>query len=177
MFERNKIDNSLQVTTVPAEITLADGEILKGRFIFAAARNVYDVLNGDSHFLDFETYKGERSLIARTTIRTIKIVNVQPQPNLKGRVRENETFDPYLVLGLEQDASFDAVRASYLKLSKIYHPDRFTGLDLPSEVRDYLSIMARRVNAAFAALEAPVVAAKRAALAKAAPIYTSPQRG
>lgn len=176
MFERNKIDNALQVTTVPAEITLDTGEVLKGRFIFAAARSVYDVLNGDSHFLDFETYQGARSLIAKTTIKSIRLVNVQATPNLKGRVREGEAFDPYAVLGVEQDSPFEAIRASYVRLSKTYHPDRFAGLDLPSEVREYLSIMARRINAAYAALEAPVTAAKRAALAKAAPIFTSQPR-
>lgn len=176
MFERNKIDNSLQVTTVPAEITLDGGEILKGRFIFAAARSIYDVLNGDTHFLDFETYKGERSLIARTTIKTIRIVSVPGAPNLKSRIREGETFDPHAVLAVDPDATWDTIRASYVKLSKTYHPDRFAGLELPMEVREYLAVMARRINAAYGALEAPVMATKRAAINKAAPIYTTPAR-
>ncbi len=97
-------------------------------------------------------------------------------PNLKARLREGETFDPHIVLAVDPDAPWEVVRASYVKLSKIYHPDRFTGLELPMEVREYLAVMARRINAAYAALEAPVMTAKRAAIYKAAAIYTSPSR-
>jgi hypothetical protein len=177
MFERNKIDNAAQQMTVPAELTLDGGEVLKGRFVIAAARNIFDVLNGDAHFLEFETYQGERSLIARTTIKSVKLVSVSSANHLKGRMRETEAFDPYQVLGVTSDAAFDDIRAAYLRLSKIYHPDRFHGIDLPAEVRDYLSAMVRRINAAYGALEAPVQAARRAAMTKAQPIFTTPARG
>lgn len=177
MFERNKIDNAAQQMTVPAELTLDGGEVLKGRFLIAAARSIFDVLNGDAHFLEFETYQGERSLIARATIKSVKLVSVSSANHLKGRMRETETFDPYQVLGLTSDAVFDDIRTAYLRLSKVYHPDRFHGIDLPPEVRDYLAAMVRRINAAYAALEAPVQAARRAAIAKAQPIFTSPVRG
>jgi hypothetical protein len=39
-----------------------------------------------------------------------------------------------------------------------------------------MSAMARRVNAAYAALEVPMQAAKRAVIEKAKPVYTSTQR-
>lgn len=176
MFERNKIDNSAQQTTVPAELVLEGGEVLKGRFLISVSRNIFDVLNGDGHFIEFETYQGERSLIARSTIKSVKLVSVSSANQLKGRVRETEGFDPHQVLGVTAETAFDDVRAAYLRLSKIYHPDRFHGVDLPAEVRDYLAAMARRINAAYAALEAPVQASRRAAIAKAQPIFTSPVR-
>lgn len=176
MFERNKIDNAAQQMTVPAELTLDGGDVVRGRFVIAAARSIFDVLNGDAHFLDFETYEGERQLLARTTIKAVKLVAVPSANQLKGRVRESETFDPYQVLGVAADAAFDDIRAAYLRLSKTYHPDRFQSVDLPGEVRDYLSAMVRRINSAYAALEAPVQAARRAAIAKARPIFTSPIR-
>ncbi len=56
-------------------------------------------------------------------------------------------------------ASRDEVRQAYLRLAKAYHPDRYASVELPEEVRDYLSAMARRVNAAHAALETPRVPA------------------
>jgi curved DNA-binding protein CbpA len=40
------------------------------------------------------------------------------------------------------------VREAYLKLAKLYHPDRYATADLPKEVRDYLAVMVRRINAA-----------------------------
>lgn len=176
MFERNKIDNAAQQMTVPAELTLEGGEVVRGRFVISSARNIFDVLNGDAHFLDFETYEGERQLIGRTTIKAVKLTAVPGANHLKGRVRETETFDPYQVLGVTTEAPFDEIRAAYLKLSKIYHPDRFHGVDLPGEVKEYLSAMVRRINAAYGVLEAPVQAARRAAIAKARPIFTSPIR-
>jgi len=175
VFERNKIDNSLQLNAVPAEITLDDGEIVKGRFIINAARSISDVLNGDTHFLDFETYAGERAMIARSALRSVKIVQVPQVPNFKVRA-QGETFEPHVILGLEASAPWDEVRAAYLKLSKMYHPDRFSAHDMPHEVRDYMSVMARRINAAYHALEAPVLAARRANLNKAQPIFTSQPR-
>lgn len=177
MFERNKIDNAAQQMTVPADLTLDDGEVVKGRFLVSASRNIFDVLNSDANFLEFETYDGDRALIARSTIKAVRLMPVVTANHLKGRMRESETFDPYQILGVTQDASFDDIRAAYLKLSKVYHPDRFHGVDLPQEVRDYLAAMVRRINSAFGALEAPVQAARRAQIAKARPIFTSPIRG
>ncbi len=176
MFERNRIDNSVLATAVPVEVTLTDGSVAKGRFTINSGRSVYDVLNGDTQFLDFEDYKGERSLIAKATIAAIRIVPVPSASGLKARLRDGEVFDPYNVLGVGHDASFESIRAAYIALSKTYHPDRFAGATLPAEVGEYLSAMARRINAAYAALEAPKVAVKRAEVERAKPIFTSGQR-
>ncbi len=173
MFERNKIDNVTQQATVPAEITLASGEEVKGRFFITSSRSIFEVLNGESQFLDFETFDGERALLAKTTLAAVKIIAVANAQSLKARLRDGEAFDPYSVLGLSASAGWDDVRQAYLSLSKIYHPDRFAGVGLPAEVRDYLAAMARRINAAYTALEAPHQAAKRADVEKAKPIFTS----
>ena len=176
MFERNRIDNSLQQATVPAEITLDDGRTLKGKFHITAARSIYEVLNGEAAFLDFESHSGERALIAKAMFKTVKFVSVASAAGLQNRMREPDGFDPHAILGIDKAAAWDEVRGAYHRLSKVYHPDRFAGVDLPAEVRDYLSVMSRRVNAAYAALEEPQQAEKRAVMEKAKPIYTSPQR-
>jgi hypothetical protein len=176
MFERNRIDNSLQYTAVPAEITLEDGQVLKGKFHITASRSIYEVLNGEAYFLDFERYGGERAMIARSALKSVKIVTVPQVPGLQSRLKDADGFDPHTVLGLEKAATFDEVRAAYHRLSKVYHPDRFAGVELPGEVRDYLTGMSRRINAAYAALGAPQQAVKRADIEKAKPIYITPQR-
>ena len=68
------------------------------------------------------------------------------------------------------------MKSAYHRLAKLYHPDRYTAAELPPEVRDYLAGMTRRVNAAYAALEAPQQIAKQIAVQQAVPIYTSPAR-
>lgn len=176
MFERNRIDNALQQMNVPAEITLTDGTMLKGKFVIQAARSIYEVLNGETKFLEFETYGGEKSLIAKSTIAAINLVSAPAAGGLRARLRDEQDFDPYAVLGLASGAGWEQVRAGYLRLSKLYHPDLYSSVALPDEVRDYLAAMSRRVNAAYRALEAPQQVAKRATAAKAAPIFTSPAR-
>lgn len=176
MFERNKVDNSLQQSTVPAQITLVSGEVLKGRFLINASRSIYDVLNGETQFLEFETYDGGRSLISKATLAAIEIVSLPSSSGLKSRIRDADTFDPHAVLGVQPSASWEQVRHAYIKLSKVYHPDLFTGVTLPGEVREYLAAMARRINDAYHALEVPQQAMKRAVVEKAKPVFTSPQR-
>jgi hypothetical protein len=173
MFERNRVDNSLQQASVPAEITLGDGRILKGKFHISAARSIYDVLNGETAFLDFESHGGDRAMIAKSRIATVKIVAVSPANGLQNRLRAADDFDPHGILGVAKGASW---RGAYVRLSKVYHPDLFAGVALPAEVRDYLSGMSRRINAAYAALEEPQHTIKRAAIEKAKPVYVSPSR-
>ena len=176
MFERNKIDNTLQLTTIPAEVTLHRGEVLKGRFLINASRAIFDVLNGDSQFLEFETYAGDRAWLSKATLASVKIISVPSAAGLKSRLADVELFDPHQTLGVTAASTWDEIRHAYLKLSKIYHPDLFAGTSLPREVSDYLSAMARRINAAYRALEIPQQANKRADIEKAKPVFTSPQR-
>ena len=170
MFERNRIDNVLQQMSVPAEVTLADGTLLKGKFVILAARSIYEVLNGETKFLEFKT------LIAKSTIAAINLVNPPAAGGLRARLRDDQDFDPYAVLGLAPGSSWEQIRSNYLKFSKMYHPDLYSSVALPDEVRDYLAAMARRVNAAYRALEEPQQTAKRVTAAKPAPIFTSAPR-
>lgn len=176
MFERNRIDNVLQQMSVPAEITFADGTLLKGKFVILAARSIYEVLNGETKFLEFETYDGNKTLIAKSTIAAINLVNPPSATGLRARLRDDQDFDPYAVLGLPPGSSWEQIRSNYLKFSKMYHPDLYSSVALPDEVRDYLAAMSRRVNAAYRALEEPQQTAKRVTAAKAAPIFTSAPR-
>ncbi|MEQ1670034.1 MAG: hypothetical protein ABL893_04165 [Hyphomicrobium sp.] len=176
MFERNRIDNSLQQMTVPAEITLTDGSVHKGKFLITAARSIYEVLNGDTKFLEFESYEGERRLLAKTTLAAINLVAVPSAAGLRGRLADGDQFDPYVELGVSQSAPWEDVRHAYVNLSKVYHPDLYANVVLPGEVKDYLAAKARRLNAAFRALEVPYLAAKRAVIEKAKPVYTSAPR-
>ena len=52
-------------------------------------------------------------------------------------------------------ASREEIREPYVRLAKSYHPDRYATVALPPEVSNYLAAMARRIDAAHAALEVP----------------------
>lgn len=157
MFERTKVDTFTreQQTAVPAEISLDDGRTLKGKFLVSASRPVFEVLNGPTAFVEFETYQGERELIAKAGIRAIKLVGIPDQGPVASRTVLNDDFNPYQILGVDRGADWDDIREAYHKLAKAYHPDRYAAAELPDEVQHYLSAMSRRVNAAYAALEQP----------------------
>lgn len=172
MFERNRIDNAPELSAVPIEVTFTDGTLVKGKLLLPVGKHVADVLNGSGVFVEFEPYGGERSFIAKSQVAAVKLVGVPKAASLAGRMRDVDGFDPYVVLGVAAGTPSEQIHAAYVKLAKAYHPDRYATADLPEEVRDYLSTMARRVNAAYAALETP----RHVKAARQAPVFTSGPR-
>lgn len=175
MFERNRIDNADQ-GLVTVELTVDEGRTLSGKMAMPAGRGVLDYLNGSATFVEFETFDGDRRLIAKSMLREVKQVAVPRAANLGQRLRDLDGFDPHAILGLERTANWDETRAAFLRLAKVYHPDRYATAELPDEVATYLSNMARRVNAAYAALEAMHAQKRQTAKLRQEPIYTTAGR-
>ena len=176
MFERNRIENTAgQKVAIPVELTFDGGAPVRGKFILSAGRTLGEALNGNGNFVEFEPYGGDRIFVAKSALRGVKAVAV-PQASPLGRQnREIDEFDPFVTLGVARGTAFEHIRAAYHRLAKQYHPDRYEGIDLPREVKDYLSAMARRINVAYSALEG-AEQAKAAPHRGAAPVYTSPAR-
>ena len=172
MFDRNRTDNAPEPASTPVEAAFADGTTAKGKLLVPMGKSLADVLNGAGSFIEFEPYGGERSFLAKAQLASVKPVASPEGTNLGARLADPGGFDPYAVLGLTAGASREEVRQAYFRLAKAYHPDRYATAELPEEVRDYLAAMARRINAAHAALEAPL---KRQAV-REEPIFTSPGR-
>jgi len=134
------------------EITLQDGRELNGKLIVSAGRTLADALNGNSAFIEFEPVAGERYFIARSALQSVRALDMPSVPRLSaGSV--DETFNPSAILGVDADATPKELHDAFLRLAKIYHPDRHAAQDLPTEVHEYLAAMARRINAAHDALK------------------------
>jgi hypothetical protein len=172
MFERNKIDNVPDATAVPVEIVFSDGTQAKGKLMVPTTKTVGEALNAAGGFMEFEAYGGERGYVAKAQLASVKPVGVPKAPHLNARLTDHNGFDPFVILGLKAGASRDQVRSAYFTLAKTYHPDRYATAELPEEVREYLAAMARRINAAHAALEVP----QKKQAARAEPVFTSPGR-
>ncbi|MCB1511860.1 MAG: J domain-containing protein [Hyphomicrobiaceae bacterium] len=172
MFERNKIDNTRHQQAIAVELTLGDGRASKGKLAVPMSKTLFDALNGDNSFIEFEPFDGEREFIAKSAVRSVRLINV-PDHRPLGAFTDQAGFDPYLVLGLSRGASTDDLRRAYHRLSMTYHPDRYATAELPDEVKTYLEAMARRINTAYSVLQGEQAVAKRYAAQKSAPIYDS----
>jgi hypothetical protein len=166
MFDRGRSDGA--GGPVYAEVTLADGRQLKGRFNVPPGRSLTDVLNSASSFMEFEPFGGERIFLAKSALQAIKPTNLPGVPNLAAGLNENQAFDPYAILRIGRDAGAEDVHRAYLDLAKTYHPDRYATVDLPAEVQAYLAAMARRVNAAHDAVQETL----KARAARQEPVFT-----
>ncbi len=174
MFERTKAD-SPEGSGTSVVLTLTDGTELKGRVAVTTGRTLVDALNGTALFVEFEEYAGARTYLAKHAISSIRLINPQRGQSLP-RMRDTDGFDPHAILGLPLGAPFEDVRAAYLAKAKVYHPDRYTNAELPEEARRYLEDMARRINAAFQALDGARQEKRQAAVQRLAPVYSTPTR-
>lgn len=152
MFDRGGRGGEAQ-GPAPVEITLEDGQELKGRLSLPPGRTLVDVLNGTATFVEFEVNGGERMYIAKSALHCVKPMNVPAAPDLWAGPTDGSGFDPYSVLGVTHGASREVAHEAYLGLAKVYHPDRYAAVELPKEVSEYLAVMARRINAAYQALD------------------------
>lgn len=162
MFERNRVDNASD-PTVAVEIALAGGDVVTGRAALAKGKALHKLLDGDEKFLFVEGFDGESQFVAKADIKSVKVITTQRPRALSLSVPDASGFDPYRLLGVDAETAWDDVRAAYHRMTKLYHPDKYAGVDLPPEVRGYLEAMAKQVNAAFRVLRSRAGSGGRAA--------------
>ena len=173
MFERTKVDNSQDIATAAASIELDDGRRIAGKFRIARSKALVEVLNGPAHFIEFEPYNGDVELIAKSSIRSLRMISVPTGRHPSKIIIESDGFDPHQILGVQKGADRAEVRSAFHKLSKTYHPDRYSNADLPLEVVTYLDAMVRRINAAYEVLAAEASKRDTFAAQRTQPVYTS----
>ena len=161
MFDnRSKSDGPLYVA-----ITLTNGEEFKGKLIAPPGRTLSEVLNGATSFVEFEPFSEPKIFIAKSTLGSVAEINLAQAPRLAPRLREEAFADPFAVLGLTSAVEKEEAHRAYIELARLYHPDRFEKAGLPPEVNDYLSAMARRINAAYEAVKVALAKKQHKAVA------------
>jgi hypothetical protein len=170
MFERGK---DSRAGPVDVEIGLGDGRTLSGKLIVPPGRTLPELLNSAAPFVEFESIDGGRMFLAKTALQSVTPSDIPAAPDLWAGPTEGANFDPFKVLGIGADATREHARDAYLRLAKAYHPDKYAGIDLPNEVRQYLAVMVRRINAAHDAVEARL----QKKSAKQEPVFTKAGSG
>lgn len=156
MFERNRIERNGESdrTSYQVEVQLDDGGTLIGKIHVAVTRSLADELNNTGRFLDFELAGGERTYLAKHRVHQVRQLTVPRTDQLKRSIDQLEALDAAALLKVAPGSDREVLRDAYHRMIKIYHPDRFAGVELPQEVRDYLAAVARRLNIAHAMLQA-----------------------
>ncbi|MFT7575611.1 MAG: hypothetical protein ACI9XZ_001992 [Alphaproteobacteria bacterium] len=173
MFDRTKVDNSRDLAAAAAQVQLNDGRRIAGRFLIARSKSLIDVLNGPMQFVEFEPYNGDVEVIAKSSIRSLRMISAPTGRNPAAIIKDADRFNPFEILGVEKGASRSEIRAAYHQRSKTYHPDRYSNADLPEEVMSYLEAMARRINAAYEVLAEETTKTETYAAQRNEPVYTS----
>ncbi len=132
-------------------LTLSDGAVNNVSVRLPMTNKIADALNNADQFLDVVTMDGDQMFISKRDVKTARLVDVPKvsQLNFYRRASDRATFDPYAVLKLEKGATADEIKQAYHKMTRTYHPDRLSGLDLPDEVHEYARTMQVRINLAY----------------------------
>lgn len=150
MMSRDKEYQDL--VTVNVMITLVDRTTMTGNLQKPRTKTLLEFMNYGAQFIEIERKDGSRVDLAKAAIRTIEPYEAPRANQLAQEMQKFESFEPHEVLGVAKGAPREIVREAYLKMQRMYHPDRYTGTELPSEVADYINAIARRVNIAYSIL-------------------------
>ena len=107
-----------------------------------------DVLDGLFHIAkaDNAYHPGEHGFLARVA----EIFGFTPEGFASIRARHvGLPDDPYLILGLAQDAPAEEVRRRYRALVREYHPDRHIAAGVPEEMIEIATERLQKVNEAY----------------------------
>lgn len=147
-------DHTPERKPVPVEVGLVNGTTLRGKVWVTAGKSMADMLNAAQAFFEFTPFGETRTChLAKAHILTLSPIELPTQVLLYERRGAGDANDPHEILGVAPGTAWHTVREAYLQLAKAYHPDRFAGVTLPDEVREYMGARARRINAAYALLE------------------------
>ena len=112
-----------------------------------------DILDGLFHIAkaDGVLHEKEQSFLAR--IAEIFRVDEAHFERIIARHTYETSRDPYAVLGLARDATFENIKKHYRKLVSEAHPDRLIARGVPEEFLAIANSRMAALNAAFAAIE------------------------
>ena len=148
MFRR-----STDGVAVSASIRLSDGALLIGAINCGASGRIETLLAGTSDFIEYVSKEGQQRFIARHQIASIEPVGPVRTPVLPAVENEIDAFE---VIGVRRGAKSEEAMEAFKRLVHLYHPDRWTGDEVPFEFRRYAVEKMRQLHAAFTVVRAAI---------------------
>jgi hypothetical protein len=146
MFRRNS-----DGIAVSASVRMNDGAILIGTINCGASGRLENLLSGDSSFIEFVSKDGQQRFVARHQVASIEPLAVISEPCLPDLAEEADPFD---LLGVKHGDSIESALAKFQRQLHAYHPERWSGDDIPFEFARYAAEKTRQLNMAFTTVRA-----------------------
>ena len=135
-----------QLKTLSVKVEMEGKRILTGQLVIPHVKSLNEVLNDAKQFIEFSTSQGTLQYISKKSIVHIESVDELKEPD---QLQQNKDYDPFELLGVDEDTDVIDVQHAYHEKAKLYHPDRYLNVDLPSEVLEYIMTMSQRINIAY----------------------------
>jgi hypothetical protein len=133
--------------TIEVSVRMLDGAMLRGTLNMGTNPTLEAILSKDTPFLEFASKDGQRKFLAKHQIAYVE--PVEPLRKVVLEPRDSRFTNCYSVLGVRDGAGFDEAKAAYHALAKIYHPDKWQGVELPPEMAKYVNDMFKQINTAL----------------------------
>ena len=112
-----------------------------------------DVMDGLFHIAKADNVIADTEMEYLMSVAEIFGFNEDDFARIKARHMEPEKTDPYVVLGLEREATNDEVRRAYRRLVRDNHPDKLIARGVPEEAIEIANHKVAAINAAYDQIE------------------------
>jgi len=112
-----------------------------------------DILDGLFHIAKADGLLHERETRFLRRVAEVFAIEDLRYESLLARHLDRGEADPYVVLGVESGASFEAIRKHYRALAASNHPDRLIGRGMPEEFIAIATARLAAINAAYESIE------------------------
>lgn len=133
----------------PVEIELVNGKTLRGVLERPRSKSLGVFMNAGDTFLEVNLFDGSAVQVAKASILTCRERTAAKTDALGAAVKGADSDNPLVVLGIKAAESREQVRRAYLARMRLYHSDRYGGVELPPEVLSHMESMTKRLNVAY----------------------------
>jgi hypothetical protein len=131
------------------EVELVNGKTLRGVLERPRSKLLSLYMNGSDSFLELHLFDGSAVQVAKSSIITCRERVAQKADSLGPVSSGIEVDNPLAVLGIKRAESREQVRQAYVARMRLYHSDRYGGINLPPEVQSHMEAMTKRINVAY----------------------------
>jgi len=134
-------DEKIDKIKIEAAVQLEDGTNLLGFLFVKPMQRVSELLNDHRQFLPFQVSDGPIVHLHKSKIAKVSQLVQEPD--------QEDTFDPYKILGVSPAASDEKLKETYYSLCSANHPDKLQGLGLPSDFSEIANSRIVRIIDAY----------------------------